>query len=182
MTEVEIDLIQHLTEFVHGLAEAERVFGPSQALRRLGINFLSADVAQPGLRFGQAKNCYANATAYALTNSDLMYAEGYAIEPELPIPIQHAWLVDRSGTVIDPTWRDANHHVYFGIAFKTEFLAEMLEKTDGDCGILVNFPLIRRHFTLAALQRGAANPSILGVLPTEVLSVRRKSLCIRPTI
>lgn len=51
----------------------------------------------------QIKNCYYNSWRVANTDFTLDYYEGFVIDNELPIPIEHSWLVDKRGFVIDPT-------------------------------------------------------------------------------
>ncbi|MES0881774.1 hypothetical protein [Roseibium sp. SCP14] len=137
---------EYLKDHVDALAAGEQVFGPNQALQKFGSQFHPKIDASSRLPRGRAKSCYANATAYALTHNDLFYSEGYALDPALPLPFQHAWLVDEMGDVVDPTWKDAEQHVYFGIAFKPDFLIEMLKHSENECGLLVNRRLMREHF------------------------------------
>ena len=63
----------------------------------------------------KAKECFRNATLTAVTRS-MDYCEGYAVRPMLGIPIHHAWCVDASGTVVDPTWSDAQECFYLGVS------------------------------------------------------------------
>lgn len=51
----------------------------------------------------EIKNCYYNSWRVANTDFSLNYYEGFVIDEELPIPIEHSWLVDSRGFVIDPT-------------------------------------------------------------------------------
>jgi hypothetical protein len=95
---------------------------------------------------GEKRNCFNTATAYAVTRNNIFYVEGYALEPELLIPVQHAWPVDTNGQVIDTTYDDATDHVYFGIAFKRDFVIDMLAKNNRQAGWLVNWHLLRRQF------------------------------------
>ncbi len=80
-----------------------------------------------------------------LNREDIFYVEGYAINVvDLPIPIEHAWLVDGDGTVIDPTWPNAGDHVYYGVAFKLEVVEKAIIATNGDAGILSDPKLSRQ--------------------------------------
>lgn len=143
--------IKPLKDHIDALAAGEQVFGPNRALLQFGSEFHPSLDASSRLPRGDAKACYANATAYALTHSNLFYSEGYALDPALPIPIQHAWLVDEIGEVIDPTWKDAEQNVYFGIAFRPDFLIEMQKYSEGECGLLVNRRLMRKHLATPEL-------------------------------
>lgn len=65
--------------------------------------------------------CYRN-SALLMMNDEFTYCEGYALKPGL-IPLEHAWLLDRDGLVIDPTWPEECE--YFGVPMKDEFVLEM---------------------------------------------------------
>lgn len=53
--------------------------------------------------------------------------------------MHHAWLCTRDGVVVDPTWRDAEHCVYFGVPFTQNFLAECVVAT-GVAGLFYTGP------------------------------------------
>lgn len=154
------ELVEEIKRHVEELAELERSFGPSIAVIRYGRAFRPTAKSPTWLRIGQARDCFNNATAYAAVRDDVWYAEGYALQPELLFPVQHAWLVDRDGQVIDPTWKDTRDHAYFGIAFKRDFVCEQLVKNGQNAGILVNLNLLRRRHRdpvdLESVIRGAA--------------------------
>lgn len=129
------------------LADFEKNFGPATALLRYGREFKPVDSAPDWLVLGAGKACYDNAARLALSRDDVHYAEGFAIDlAGLPIPIEHAWLVDLDGRVIDPTWQDSHNHCYLGISFAREFVCRMFIEANGTGGLLVNPPLMRRHF------------------------------------
>ena len=132
-----VDLIAH----INTVASCEQVFGPGRALIEFGSQFHPQADSSARLPRGRRNNCYVNASACALTRDDLFYVEGYGIDPLFPIPFEHAWLVDASGTVWDPTWQEASRHIYFGIPFKRDFLANMLTHSGGVCGLLFNWNL-----------------------------------------
>lgn len=138
--------LEQLKDHIDALAAGEQVFGPSRALQQFGSEYRPSIDASSRLPRGAAKACHANATAYSLTYSNLFYSEGYALDPALPLPFQHAWLVDQIDQVIAPTWQDAEQHVYFGITFKPDFLSEMLKHSENECGLLVIRRLMRKHF------------------------------------
>jgi hypothetical protein len=58
------------------------------------------DCQLPPMRAG---NCFGNAFTVALQDRTMRYHEGWA-QMEGSIPTHHAWLVDPSGAVHDPTW------------------------------------------------------------------------------
>ncbi|WP_139015579.1 hypothetical protein [Ensifer aridi] len=159
-------LLDELISFIDQLTEGEKTFGPSTALVRYGREF-PVIAPKPGwLRMGEKRNCYNTATTYAVTRSDIFYVEGYAFEPELPFPVQHAWLVDANGQVIDPTYEDTTDHVYFGIAFKRDFVIDMLARNNGQAGLLVNLHLLRRQFRDPMLLEDAIRGS-MALIPRD---------------
>ncbi len=162
---LEAALLDELIGHVEFLKSTESSFGQATALSRYGRKFLPRPNRPHWLLLGPKRACFSNATPYAITRNDVFYAEGYAMEPEIPIPIQHAWLVDHSGAVIDATWDDTKEHVYFGIAFKQSFVSQVLTENGNEPGILVNMHLLRRHLRTPeavedAIVRGLANPGM----------------------
>ncbi len=83
---------------------------------------------QRGVKRMRAKECFRNATLTALGGS-MDYCEGYAIRPMLGIPIHHAWCVDASGAVIDPTWDDAEECFYLGVSVEANRAASICART-----------------------------------------------------
>ena len=70
------------------------------------------------LHRAKPKRCFDNAFRIALKNASLKYCEGFACSI---IPVEHAWLVDQDGSVIDPTWwrlQPRPQH-YFGVVIQT---------------------------------------------------------------
>lgn len=72
--------------------------------------------------------CYANAGELALAHPELTYVEGFACA-KVPVPVHHAWLVTQDGEVIDPTWGAEPQGQYHGVAYRTEFLMEQVERS-----------------------------------------------------
>ncbi|WP_313198245.1 hypothetical protein [Rhizobium sp.] len=132
------DALSILEQHIAWLAADEQVFGPSSALRDYGRVFSRAGKNPGWLIKGTAKRCYENAASYASVRNDVNYAEGYVIDPCLPIPIEHAWLVDCAGEVVDPTLENVKEHVYLGVAFAPGCVRQMLEANQGEAGILSN--------------------------------------------
>ena len=91
--------------------------------------FFTPEKRPENIELGPKKECFANASKLALERSDLTYVEGYAmINDRLPLPIAHAWCVDKKGRVIDNTWEKPGVS-YFGVPFKTNYLAKKLSET-----------------------------------------------------
>lgn len=147
---LEAALLRKLEGHIEFLKSTEPTFGHATALSKYGRKFLPRAMKPDWLQLGPKRECFGNAAPYALTRDDVYYAEGYAMEPELPIPVQHAWLVDLSGAVIDATWDDTREHVYFGIAFNNSFVSETLAVNNNEPGILVNMHLLHRHLRTPA--------------------------------
>lgn len=127
----------------------ERGFGPAGALLRYGKTFEPADTNPVWLTRGPAKQCFDNATQVLISrlaagDTTVRYAEGYAMDAELPIPMQHAWLVDADDQVVDPTWHDAAENLYFGIVFEASFVLDLL-RIKKSAGVLVDAIGMRRH-------------------------------------
>lgn len=72
------------------------------------------------------RDCFRHASKAALRNRDYTYVEGYA---SLTVPVHHAWLVDRNGTVIETTWPRPGSS-YYGIPFRADWLRKMRRESD----------------------------------------------------
>lgn len=82
---------------------------------------------------GIPKNCYYNCLELLREHRDLFYCEGYALTEDLPLPLAHAWLVNKDREVIDPTWNDEST-VYLGIPFNTQWFIDLLvSRNREDC-------------------------------------------------
>lgn len=106
-----------------------------------------------------AKECFRNAFIVSQEHKGMTYCEGIACSPRLGIPIDHAWVVDESGSVIDPTWKhaDASYYGFYMVQDDTDHC--MLES--GVYGILPSIFAWSRgmsiHDTEATLRRMAVN-------------------------
>ena len=89
---------------------------------------------------GTPQQCDANAYALAQPETAYRYCEGQATTSNLDFPLDHAWVIDRDGKVIDPTWADGAQ--YFGVAFSPLFVIKVLAKTK-HYGILGNLYRLR---------------------------------------
>ena len=97
--------------------------------------FFTPETRPADVELGAKKECFSNAARLALERSNLTYVEGYAmINDRLPLPIAHAWCVDKKGRVVYNTWENPGV-AYFGVPFKTSYLAKKLSET-GVYGIL----------------------------------------------
>lgn len=86
--------------------------------------------------------CFANAARLAMRFDDiLIYCEGYALGG---IPMLHAWTVNKEGIVVDPTWHGRGKQMwttddYFGVAIKTEYIAQSAMRTKWHRSIIDNW-------------------------------------------
>lgn len=93
-----------------------------------------------GIRAGEMRRCYQNAQRLAFRSDRFTYVEGYACSGSLSIwlPVQHAWVVDAEGRVIDPTWRDPSRSAYFGIPFNTDYVRRTVAECRQPCAMIDN--------------------------------------------
>lgn len=95
--------------------------------------------------------CYRNAFQLASTDPEnLTYCEGFAMVPDL-IPLEHAWVVDKKGRVIDPTWSDGSD--YFGVAFDFYWLMDFMAES-GHYGVMGMLHTLRKTDCYSALRAG----------------------------
>jgi hypothetical protein len=78
------------------------------------------------IKHGSPKQCYWNCQEIAFKRGNLTYVEGYAIAPQVSLPVAHAWLLTPEGDVIDPTWNPPGT-VYLGVPLSTNWLKSFLE-------------------------------------------------------
>lgn len=89
-----------------------------------------------GFKRGEQGACYRNAFQLAHENPELTYCEGRALSGGI-VPMGHAWCIDPEGRVIDNTWRGPETD-YFGVAFRTDWMAMWLLKR-GHYGVMGDF-------------------------------------------
>lgn len=95
-------------------------------LLKYGQPFYMNDKTFAGKRMKQ-KECFSNAGDVALYNDDLTYVEGKLCT--FGLNIDHAWLADKDGNVIDPTIRPHDGILgYFGVPFTQEYLRKTVLK------------------------------------------------------
>ncbi|MDM9644879.1 hypothetical protein [Rhizobium sp. S163] len=141
-------------------------FNAENALMTHGVLMDIVGERPASIVLGERRHCYSNSVRALVCQGpdsadELFYCEGYAMEKGgVWLPIQHAWLVDGAGRVIDPTWHDASEHVYFGVSFRTSFVLEMLELAGMEPGLLNSPVLMRRHFGTPQLFAAALGESL----------------------
>jgi len=67
-----------------------------------------------GVRLVQPKECFRNAYTLCLERG-YRYFEGFGLPSPDLFPMQHAWVVDDDGRVIDNTWRTPEIAEYIGV-------------------------------------------------------------------
>ncbi|BAY14224.1 hypothetical protein [Calothrix sp. NIES-2098] len=106
---------------------------------------------------GEPKSCFENCYKALWNYPQLSYCEGFAIDDELNLAVSHAWLVNNSLEVIDPTWigKRFKGSTYFGVIFNREFVMEMAEITKSygilDSDYMNEHQLKREGFSPSAL-------------------------------
>jgi len=84
------------------------------------------------LEKGRLQACYANSFKLMTDHpATLTYVEGYACRAGLPLPVLHAWCIDREGWVYDATWPYEKETIYRGISFNRNFVLECVLDTGG---------------------------------------------------
>jgi hypothetical protein len=73
---------------------------------------------------GPDEECFRNAVILVLDASRYTYVEGFAAPPAKRRLVHHAWVTDRRGQAIEPTWEDPGL-AYCGIPFRTKYLREI---------------------------------------------------------
>lgn len=90
------------------------------------------------------QQCYHNAAKAAMDDKNLMYVEGIAIIPNIPVPIEHAWCVERGSNKVIEITADSLR-IYYGIPFKTSYVRQ--NYMEGRVGLIdhweKDWPLLR---------------------------------------
>lgn len=77
---------------------------------------------------GEPQACFANCGSIVFWNEEYTYVEGYVLC--FGIPIEHAWLIDATGLVYDPTLVDGDMITqYFGVPFDREYVSKVALRT-----------------------------------------------------
>ena len=162
------DIVTYLTTIKkaqaawHQKADAPAWQRPIEALI-LEVGQAWTPQARPkSVRRGIPKLCYSNARQLVERHNSWRYVEGFALGPNSPLPVPHAWAVDVHDRVIDNTWTDAAQSAYFGAVIWLPVLQAMIAESgqEGFFGsdYLVGFPILKlgRIPTVGELLRAAA--------------------------
>jgi hypothetical protein len=72
---------------------------------------------------GSMGQCYVNAQRLAIFDPrKYRYAEGWAVLGDTPLPVLHAWCVNRRGYVVDPTWYGRDKAYYYGVVIDIDYV------------------------------------------------------------
>src|SRR5262249_16764754 len=69
-----------------------------------------------GYRRGRIKQCFDNSCKLVMSTKGLAYCEGFVLDPETLLHIEHGWCVTDDGMVIDVTLREPGLS-YFGVTY-----------------------------------------------------------------
>jgi hypothetical protein len=121
-----------------------------------------------GQRMMRPKECHSNSMKALLHRPELggewFYTEGIVCSPDLPLLIDHAWLTNRAGEVLDLTLRrkgvdgkERETPSYFGIPMATDYaLQEALRA--GVYGLFSNGVMFNRNVVWTDISAGRAWP------------------------
>lgn len=83
-----------------------------------------------GVRLRREKYCFKNAATIAMRDPTFVYAEGWAMRPNLGIPLHHAVVIDTATkSVVETTWRNAIGSVYLLVPIRIEHAIASLVRT-----------------------------------------------------
>lgn len=114
------------TSASHGLEAIAAMPGVDPAmvqfLREAGIPRRGSPLPSK-MRRGPMRYCFQN-SGDAAWRHGLLYCEGLARHPDVPMEVHHAWCLDpKTGRVVDPTWKKPEECTYLGIAVTLPTLA-----------------------------------------------------------
>lgn len=129
-----------------------RYRGPEDLILKRGKVYRVSEPTQPHdfpPEVCVGRQCFSNAlklAALGYGREDLTYVEGYAASGNIGFAVHHAWLVDKDGHVIDPTWQGERRGVvYIGIPFTADFIRQEALRRGTDTIIDHQFPYYERE-------------------------------------
>lgn len=134
-------LERYLTSMRDGMKELGAGTSFAEFLLRNGRAFQGRPLPSR-YRLRTPKMCYFNTYQLVRHSRVLRYCQGYVVSSDLPIPIEHAWAIDKADRVVDVTLQDVDTGKsrsglgeYFGIVFERELV---LAQPDPYCGMLTD--------------------------------------------
>jgi len=122
---------QFLKDFLENVDKISDGRSIESIVLRKGTAWLTPKIARPkGIRKGHYKMCFMNAFRLAETHRDegWYYVEGLAISDNTPIPLQHAWVINADGQLIETTWQNVGK-AYYGILLDWDFIYRVMLET-----------------------------------------------------
>lgn len=120
------------------------------------------------------RECWSNAFKGLTAGFDLHYAEGFAVADDIPMAVEHAWLIDPGRAIVDPTptYHDGaergGQRTYFAARIFT--MPEVVEaahkyglqpfSTEGDHTGGLRYPAWRRAFMEAHVWGWGRKPTL----------------------
>jgi hypothetical protein len=84
-----------------------------------------------GFRLMRAKACHSNAWRLALEGrGDLVEGFSMCRSGGLAYPFHHSWVCLDDGSLVEPTLKDPEGHLYLGIRFRPELFQELMMALD----------------------------------------------------
>jgi hypothetical protein len=116
-------ILQRYLEMIDRATNGNSV--PSAILKH-GKRYEPPAVPRPkGIKKGKAHRCY-ETSYYLCVNKGFRYVEGYATVHN--IPMEHAWVLDKHGNVIETTWETPGEE-YYGIEIDIQTIHKIYLET-----------------------------------------------------
>ncbi len=135
MSEIRTHLEQ-LEKLIGGTPEGYATT-PRRFMLEHGREFKTGPNTYAGRR-GTPKQCFMNAGRLAIDDPTLTYVEGYVTCHG--VPLEHAWLIDKDGLVVDPTLKvkpgEDRIGEYFGVPISTKALLDQIFNRTKVWGVL----------------------------------------------
>jgi len=90
------------------------------------ITDINLELSKELSKNAEPKSCYANCFRI-LHKTNLRYIEGYVYSKKLPIPIEHAYMIDENNKIVDPTL--AINESKTGMLQDQQYLGKIIDKT-----------------------------------------------------
>ena len=139
------DTPEVIKAYIEQQVESHAYMGNSAMVERFVLRngHVGIGKARPkGVRKMADRQCYANSARAIIDNRfpGMTYVEGLAMNKDIGMLINHAWLEDADHTVLDLTWRDPANALYYGVPFTKDELRENIVK-NGVYGLLLQFDM-----------------------------------------
>jgi hypothetical protein len=120
-----------LSTMISQMAKLTRHLGYLQVIHELvlrkGISFVQAE---KNIKKGPRHQCFASSAKLAIANADYTYVEGFTSGPNFPLPIHHAWVVDKNDRVLETTIKNHTDYQYIGVKIPTDKMIKELLRNE----------------------------------------------------